>query len=144
MVNLLYISALIAAIAFAVLVIYLAGTLKAARNTLTEVAESLDSLQKQMEGITVESTALLNKANQLTEDIQKKSEKLNHLVDGIYGIGDSVHQFNRSIESVSNEIVTSAETHKGNAAQVVTWGQAAIDLWKRYKKPVDTKKEDLS
>ncbi|WP_102026746.1 DUF948 domain-containing protein [Salirhabdus sp. Marseille-P4669] len=131
---LLYIAAIIAAVAFAVLVGYLAGTLKATQRTLNNVASTLEGFEKQMEGITMETTALLNKTNRLTEDIMEKSQKLNNLVEGIQGIGDSVKQFNGSLQKVSNEIVVESEKNKESAAQAVKWGQAIMELWKKYKR----------
>ncbi|MBB6452144.1 uncharacterized protein YoxC [Salirhabdus euzebyi] len=131
---LLYVSALIAAIAFAVLVFYLAGTLKSVQRTMNNVANTLEGLEKQMEGITVETAALLNKTNKLAEDIQHKSQRMNNLVEGIYGVGESVKQFNGSLQKISTEIVRESENNKATAAQAVKWGQAIIDLWKKYKR----------
>ncbi len=131
---LLYLAAIIAALAFAVLVIYLAGTLKATQRTLNNVANTLEGLEKQMEGITVETAALLNKTNRLAEDILEKSEKMNTLVEGIQGIGESVKQFNGSLQKVSDGIVEESEKNKENVAQAVKWGQAILELWKKYKK----------
>lgn len=76
-----YISALIAAIAFAVLVIYLVKVLKETQRTMANVANTLEGLEKQMEGITVETTALLHKTNKLADDINQKSTRLNTVVD---------------------------------------------------------------
>jgi uncharacterized protein YoxC len=69
---LLYLAAIIAAVAFAVLVIYLAKTLKASTRTLNNVANTLESLEKQMQGITTETTELLHKTNALADDVIKK------------------------------------------------------------------------
>jgi uncharacterized protein YoxC len=131
---LLYLAAIIAALAFAVLVGFLAGTLKATQRTLNNIANTLEGFEKQMEGITMETTALLHKTNQLAEDILDKSKKLNNLVEGIHGVGDSIKQFNGSLQKVSNEIVKESERNKESAAQAVKWGQAIIELWKKYKR----------
>ena len=70
----LYLSAAVAAIAFFILVIYLSKTLKSLQVTLDSVSHTLGGLEKQLEGLTTESTLLLNKTNALAEDLQKKSE----------------------------------------------------------------------
>ncbi|HLR75311.1 MAG TPA: DUF948 domain-containing protein [Virgibacillus sp.] len=129
----LYIAALITAIAFAVLVGYLAITLKATQRTLDNVASTVESLEKQMEGITTETTALLNKTNKLAEDMHDKSTKLNGLFDGIKGIGETVNDFNMSLRQISTHITTAASEDKDKAAQAVKWGAALIDLWKKRK-----------
>lgn len=141
MINLLYIAALLAAIAFAVLVIYLAFTLKAAQRTLTNVADTLEGLEKQMEGITVETTALLNKTNKLAEDMNEKSQKVNTLVEGVQNIGNSVKDFNQSIRLVSTRVSTLAEKNTDKAAEAVKWGTVLIDLWNRRKKEAKTEVE---
>lgn len=134
MINILYIAALIAAVAFAVLVIFLARTLTAVRRTMNNVADTLEGVEKQMEGITLETTALLNKTNKLAEDVGEKSQKLNTLVDGVKGIGDTVQEFNHSIRSVSRGLTQSANTNTDTATQAMKWGQVAINLWKKAKK----------
>lgn len=57
----LYISALIVALAFAILVIYLIKTLKSATKTLENTSATVEALEKQLRGITTESELLLKK-----------------------------------------------------------------------------------
>lgn len=134
MIIILYIAALIFALAFAVLVVYLSKTLKAAQHTLDNVASTLGGLEKQMEGISVETTALLNKTNHLADDIGDKSQKLNTLVDGVKGIGDSVQDFNESLHSISTNLKQSAQSNTDTAAQAMKWGQVGMDLYKKWQK----------
>lgn len=129
----LYIAALITAIAFAVLVGYLAMTLKATQRTLDNVANTIESLEKQMEGITTETTALLHKTNKLAEDMHYKSTKLNGVFDGIKGIGETINDFNGSLRQISTHITKAAAEDQDKAAQAVKWGAALIDLWKKKK-----------
>lgn len=133
MIIILYIAALIVAIAFAVLVGYLAKTLKAAQHTLDSVANTLNGIEHQMQGITRETTDLLHKTNELAEDIQGKSAKLNVVFDGIKGIGETVQDFNESLQTLSAEISRTAEKEDDKVAQTVKWGAAIIDFVKRRK-----------
>ncbi|WP_407272260.1 DUF948 domain-containing protein [Radiobacillus sp. PE A8.2] len=134
MINLLYIAAIIVAVALVVLVIYLSKVLKATERTLINVADTLEGLEKQMEGITLETTALLNKTNKLAEDINEKSQSLNTLMTGVKGIGDTVNDFNKSIRAVSNNLTSFAEKNKDVTAQTVQWGTVVMDLIKKWKK----------
>src|SRR5699024_4502442 len=52
------IAVIIVAVAFAILVGYLALTLKATQRTLNNVANTLEGVEQQMEGITTETTLL--------------------------------------------------------------------------------------
>lgn len=142
MIDLLYVAALIVAIAFAILVFYIGRTLKSAQKTLSQVANTLDGLENQLEGISKETTALLNKTNHLAEDIQEKSQKLNTVVDGVQGIGTTIQQFNESLRSLSGDIHSAADRNKENVVQAVQWGNVAVDLWKKFKRTNKRIEED--
>ncbi len=72
----LYIAALIAAVALAVLVIYTVITLKAMQRTMTNATDTLENLEVQMQGVTTETAELLKKTNKLADDVNQKSEKI--------------------------------------------------------------------
>ncbi|MFD2630489.1 DUF948 domain-containing protein [Oceanobacillus kapialis] len=130
----LYIAALIAAIAFAVLVVYAIITLKATKQTMNNVAETLDGLNKQMKGITDETTQLLTKTNRLADDIQQKSSKLNGVFDGAKGLGETVREFNASLKQLSGSISRTANQNPEKATQAVKWASTFMELWKKKNK----------
>ena len=80
LILILYLSVALIAIAFLILVIYLSKTLKSLQGTLDNVATTLSGLEKQLDGVTKETTILLHKTNELASDIQDKSESLNSVV----------------------------------------------------------------
>ncbi|MGM8215649.1 DUF948 domain-containing protein [Bacillaceae bacterium W0354] len=138
--NLLHISALIAAIAFFILVIFLVRTLMSFSKTLNSVTKTLDNVattvqgfERQMEGVTKETTLLLNKSNQLAGDLINNTGKLDVLFDGIKGIGHTVQEFNLSLQKLSDELKEQADEHAEKTSQTIKWGEAAIHLWKKYK-----------
>lgn len=131
--GLLYIAAIIVAVAFAVLVVFLAMTLRASQRTLNNVADTLENLEKQVEGITTETTDLLKKTNQLAEDAQNKSAKLNGVFDGIKGIGETTKEFSDSLGNITRNISRTASESEEKASQALTWGSALLDLWKKKK-----------
>ncbi len=130
---LLYISALVAAVAFAVLVIYLVRTLKSANRTLDHLANTMAGLEKQINGITKETEELLHRTNRLADDIQGKTESLNTVFSSVKELGDSVGQVNQSIRHVSNTVSTQAIKQSDQIAQAVQWGNVAIDLYTKFK-----------
>lgn len=133
MIIILYIAALIVAVAFAFLVVYLIKTLKSTERTLDNVADTLEGLETQMLGITTETTLLLQHTNRLAEDINDKSAKLNGLFDGIKGIGETVEDFNNSLDVISRNITREAGKDSEKASQVVKWGIAIMEMMKRNK-----------
>ena len=133
----LYGSAAVVAIAFLILVIYLARTLTSLQKTLNSVAHTLDDLEGQLEGITTETTELLHKTNELADDLKQKSENLNTAVMAVKEVGTSIQSFNTSIQKVSNKVVTEIENNQEKVSQIVQWGNIALEMrdkWKSRKK----------
>ncbi|MCM3359275.1 MULTISPECIES: DUF948 domain-containing protein [unclassified Psychrobacillus] len=134
--NLLYIAAIVAAIAFLILCISLAVTLSSVKKTLNNVAETLDGLETHLQNVTKETAELLHKTNELAVDIQDKSEKLNTVVDAVKNVGVSVNGFNNSIQRLSTSVTTEVEKNEDKIAQVVQWSSIFLgirDKWKERK-----------
>jgi uncharacterized protein YoxC len=130
----LYIAALIVAVSFAVLVVYLVATLKASQRTLDNVAGTIGDLEKQMNSITKETTELLIKTNELADDVSQKSARLDGIFDGAKGIGQTVKEFNDSLNRVSSGIMRGAAANQEKASQAVKWATAIMDIWKKKNK----------
>jgi len=133
MIEILYFSVALIAIAFTILVIYLNKMLNSVKRTLDSVAHTLEGLEKQLQGVTSETEALLHKTNELMEDIQKKSESVNSFVASFTEIGDTVQRFNSSLRRVADQVSYETEHKSETVSQAVRWSTAAIDIWKRIK-----------
>lgn len=129
----LYIAAMVAAVAFLILCVSLSMTLFSVKRTLQTVSETMDGLTVQLEGVTTETTALLNKTNALAEDIQQKSQQLNTVVAAVKGVGDTVASMNTSVKRVTNAVSAEAERNSDKVAQVIQWGQVAFELMDKVK-----------
>lgn len=133
MINILYLSAALIAIAFLVLVIYLCKTLKSLHITLDRVSSTLSGLEKQMDGVTSETTKLLHKTNALASDIQHKSESLNSVVDAVKEVGTSVRKFNSSIQAISASVNEQVENNKDKLSQVIQWSSVLLEIKDKWK-----------
>lgn len=131
--SLLYISALIVAVAFAILVFSLVKTLKSANKTLDHVASTMAGLEKQINGITKETEELLQRTNQLADDIKGKTESFNTVFASFKELGDSVGQVNKSLRHVSDTVSEQTVKQSENIAQAVQWGNVVIDLYTKFK-----------
>lgn len=143
--SLLYISALIAALAFAILVIYLVRTLRSVNKTLEHVANTMAGLEKQIDGITRETEGLLHRTNKLADDIQEKTESVQVIFDSVKDLGGSFKKVNESIRHVANTVSVQTEKQSEQIAQVVQWGNIAIDLYTKFKQrkqQLSSKKEE--
>ncbi|MET3575361.1 DUF948 domain-containing protein [Bhargavaea ullalensis] len=134
--NLLYIAAIVAAVAFLILCIALAMTLGSLKKTLNSVSETVDGLEGQLQGLTKESTELLHKTNLLAEDIQHKSEQLNTVVQAVQGVGESFGNLNSSVRRITSSVSAEVERNEDKIAQVVQWSNVVLgirDKWKERK-----------
>ena len=125
MINLLYLSVALIAIAFTILVIYVARTSK-----------TLVGLERQLDGVTRETTILLQKTNDLAADIQQKSESLNSVVDAVKDVGSSVQGFNQSVQSITQNVENTLVKNQDKIAQIVQYSKVFMnikDQWKARK-----------
>lgn len=129
----LYIAAGVFVAAVVILVIYIMVTWKATRETQNDIKKTMDEIKNQLDGVSTEATALLQKTNQLAEDVNEKSAKLDVLFDGVKGVGSSVQSFNDTLKNFSTKMKTTASTETEDASQVVKWGTVLMDLWQRKK-----------
>ncbi|GAA0429851.1 DUF948 domain-containing protein [Lentibacillus halophilus] len=130
---LLYIAVLIAAVAFAVLVIYTVMTLKSMQRTMMNATQTLENLESQMEGVTTETSELLEKTNKLADDVNQKSEKLNGLFDSAQGIGKTASDLNGSLQKWSDSVSKAAAYDQDKASEALKWGNAVVDFWRKKK-----------
>ncbi|MEH7226399.1 DUF948 domain-containing protein [Bacillus sp. JJ1566] len=144
MILIVYISVAVVAVAFLILVIYLSRTLRSLQITLDNVAGTLSGLEKQMEGVTSETTELLHKTNKLAEDIQQKSESLNTVVNAVKDVGTSLQRFNKSVGNVTEEVAVQLEKNKTKISQVVQVGNAVIEIWDKWKDKKQKHDKDFS
>lgn len=129
----LYLSAAVAAIAFLILVIYLARTLNSLQGTLKNVSKTLENVEQHLEGVSRETTELLHKTNTLADDIQNKSERLNTVVDAVKDVGSSIQKFNQSIQRITDSVNKQTEMNQDKVSQVVQWGQVLMELKDKWQ-----------
>ncbi|WP_062047695.1 DUF948 domain-containing protein [Bacillus sp. JCM 19034] len=138
----LYISALIFAVAFTVLTIYIVKTAKSADRTLKHLEETMAAMKVQINGISNETEKLLHRTNELAEDIQEKSQSMNSIFASAKELGDSINQITHSIRHMSTTIASQANRKSDQVAQVVQWGSAALDLYSKYKEKKNATKTE--
>lgn len=111
------VAGIIAAVAFAVLVVFIVLLLRQVSKTVKEVVKTVDQvnqtiaiLRRDVDGLSVEAQGLLNKSNQLLEDINGKVEMIDPLFEAIGDVGVSVSDVNDSTRNLVLNI-----TNKTNA-----------------------------
>lgn len=106
------IAALIAAIAFAVLVIFvclnlskLSNVIKEVETTVQNVNKTLDVVTKDVDNLSLEVEGLLNKANTLVDDVNGKVGKTDPLFTAIGDLGLTVSDLNDSTRQMAANLV---------------------------------------
>jgi uncharacterized protein YoxC len=89
----LQISAVIVALAFVVLVIYLIQTLKSLNATLVVTQHTVTELTQKVAQISTEVTGVINTTNQVTSDVRRKMNSLNFLFNTVSDIGQIANVF---------------------------------------------------
>ncbi|KHD84234.1 DUF948 domain-containing protein [Heyndrickxia ginsengihumi] len=140
MIIILYLSVALIAIAFLFLVISLSRTLKSVSVTLDHVAGTVKDLESQMQGITNETTKILQSTNDLVADIQHKSEKLNTVVDAVEDIGVSATQLSQTLRRVTTTVSSTVGKKQEKIAQALQWGAAIKNIRDKWaeRKPKHT------
>lgn len=136
----LYLSVALIAVAFAILVFYIIQTLKSVKVTLDTVSKTIDDLEEQVEGITKETTELLQKTNLLADDIQQKSESLNSVVASAKNIGTTVDKFNKSLQSVSENVTSKITSNESKIAQIAQAGMIIFEFKDKFQNRKAAKK----
>lgn len=138
----LYLSVALIAIAFLILVIFVAKTLKSLQETLSSVSNTLTGLERQLDGVTKETTELLNKTNALADDIQEKSQNLNSVVSAVKNVGTTVNKFNGTLKTLTESFDIQVEENKGKISQIVQWGNIFLELKDKWNAKKQEKKAD--
>lgn len=88
---------------------------------------------KQVEGITTETTLLLQKTNDLAEDVNYKVDRLNSVFDGVHEVGETFHNLTLSMKKLSNTVNKAADVDSEKAEEAVKWTSAIVNVFKNRK-----------
>lgn len=133
MIVILYIAALIAAIALLVIAIYLGKTLKSTSQTMDEVAKSLEKITVEVQGITGESQKLLDKTNTLLEDVNGKVAKVDPVFDAVGDIGTSLLGLSQSVRELATLATNKVEQNEAKISQAVSISNSILSFREKMK-----------
>lgn len=98
---LIEISALIAALAFVVLVVYLIKTLVSARSSLDQATQTLADIQRTIDAVSSDVKEVVSTANEMTSNIHVQVKKLEPVVDSVENVGEALEEITSVLRSVS-------------------------------------------
>lgn len=129
----LYSALAIAIIALLILMIYAVILVFNTKKTMDEVRETLGKINHQVNGVTEDAREVVRDSKGLVADLTQKSNQLDGLIQGAKGIGDTVEDFNKSLQQLSNIISKHSKEDQEKAAQAVKWGASIFEYWNNRK-----------
>ena len=118
------IAAIIAALAFAALVIVLIISLlkipkliAELQNTIQKVNTTIDVVTKDVDGLSIEVEGLLNKTNSLMDDVNGKVSKIDPLFTAVGDLGITVSEINVSAKDTANNLLSGIGRKKPSKTQ---------------------------
>lgn len=102
--------------------------LKGMKEPMKKIKGSANNLKERMDKLTLETTSLQHRSNEMKEDMKMKSEKIGFVVDAAKGTKNSVLDLNATVHAITTNISSKVDHDKSNAAQVDQWSSQAIGL----------------
>ncbi|ANY74364.1 hypothetical protein BBD41_18275 [Paenibacillus ihbetae] len=100
------ISVAVIAVAFAVLVVYLIKTLKAATQSLEKVTQTLQEVQKTIDELSYEVKQTIRNTNDITVDVQHKMKQIDPVMDTVRNLGEALSEVTYAVKQVSAGMVS--------------------------------------
>lgn len=95
------ISALIAALAFAVLVVFLIQTLRSAKQSLDKASRTLEDVQQTVQMLSGDLQAIARNANHMTEELQGQLKKIEPVADSVQNAGEALNELTLAAKQIS-------------------------------------------
>ncbi|NGP61675.1 DUF948 domain-containing protein [Paenibacillus thiaminolyticus] len=95
------ISALIAALAFAVLVVNLIQTLRSAKQSLDKASRTMEDVQQTVQMLSGDLQAIARNANHMTEELQGQLKKIEPVADSVQNAGEALNELTLAAKQVS-------------------------------------------
>lgn len=136
------IAALIAALAFVVLVVGLMLSLLKLPKviadfhaTVKKLNTTIDVVTKDVDGLSLEVEALLNKTNSLMDDVNRKVEKIDPLFTAVGDLGETVSEVNDSAKNTATNLISGIGKKKPSTATKIVKGASKINKLRSFIKP---------
>lgn len=136
------IAAIIAALAFAALVIVIIISLlkipkliAELHNTIQKVNTTIDVVTKDVDGLSIEVEGLLNKTNSLMDDVNGKVSKIDPLFTAVGDLGLTVSEINVSAKDTANNFFSGLGNKQKSKTQMLQQNIKSLSKVKDFIKP---------
>ncbi|MHC9532389.1 DUF948 domain-containing protein [Dellaglioa sp. BT-FLS60] len=126
------IAGLIAAIAFAVLVLFIIFVLMRMMRTLGEVNKSISAITDDVDGLSGEVESILVKSNVLLDDVNGKVATIDPLFQAVADLSESVSDLNDASRDLVSHVSSTSKKAR-NSSAFINVGKKAFDFYKNRK-----------
>ncbi|MGF7048326.1 uncharacterized protein YoxC [Paenibacillus sp. DS2015] len=106
------VSVALIAVAFAILVIFLIKTLRAATQSLDKTTQTLQEVQKTIDELSYEVKQTIRHANDITVDVQAKMKQIDPVMDSVQNLGEVLSEVTQAAKQVSTTLIDRMKSSK--------------------------------
>jgi uncharacterized protein YoxC len=132
--GIFYLSILLIAIAFAVVVVYIAVVLHRISKTMKTVGFTLDKTEKEVEAMLPHIRETIHQTDAMLDDVTEKLETTDDIFETIDNVGTSVNTINQWVETNHKEMTDDEMNEKTKPfMEGLKWSEAAVLLYSKWK-----------
>ncbi|EIM08583.1 hypothetical protein A1A1_00765 [Planococcus antarcticus DSM 14505] len=122
----LYIALAIFVVGLIIAIVGVVMLISGIKEPVKKMKGSANNLKERVDKLNLEATTLSHHANELKEDLQMKTEKVNALIDAGKGTVNSVIDLNASVRAITSNISSRVDHDKQSVAQVNQYSNTAM------------------
>jgi len=132
--GIFYLSLLLIALAFAVVVVYIAVVLHRISKTMKAVGFTLDKTEKEVEAMLPHIKETIHQTDAMLDDVSEKLEATDGVFETIDNVGTSVNTINQWVETNHKEMTDDEMNEKTKPfMESLKWSEAAVLLYSKWK-----------
>lgn len=142
--DLIYLSTLFVAIAFALVVGYLCFILKRVTNTMKTLGSTMGEVEKQLTYITPQLTETIRGTGKLIEDVEEKVGATDTVFDSVEEFGISIRSANDAFNNRFGEMTDDEMDQKVKPfIEGIKWSEVGLRLYSNWKENKPSKKNEI-
>lgn len=142
--ELIYISILFIAIAFALVVAYLCFVLKRVSNTMRSLGSTMSNVEKQLTYITPQLTETIQGTDKLIEDVEEKVKATESIFDTVEEFGTSLSSANEAFQNRFGKLTDEEMDRKVKPfIEGIKWSEVAVRLYSSWQENKNDEKHEM-
>ncbi|MHA6253461.1 DUF948 domain-containing protein [Oceanobacillus sp. CAU 1775] len=133
--ELIYLSTILIAVAFAIIVVYLCIVLKRVSNTMKSLSTTIGEVETKMNTITPELLETIQQTDKLVEDVEVKVQATDSLFDSLEDVGTSITSANDAFQNQFGELTDEEMDRKVKPfIEGIRWSEVGVRLYTDYQR----------